>query len=148
MESILIRIIYVQFAESGRVPTVRVRVESESACLESESESADVKDSNPSRESESSKIGTRVRLESESNSSPHLWQSCTRECTQAGMQSCMGPFNYYVTLFLANFDPPPPCHKVSHWSEPPYPRNVTLVCRPGLKPVMLKQEYIITSKIL
>ena len=33
-----------------------------------------------------------------------------------------GPFNHYVTLFLANFDPPShPCHKVSHWSEPPPP---------------------------
>ena len=55
-----------QFAESGRVPTVRVRVESESACLESESRCE-------GPESESSKIGTRVRLESESkDSSPHL----------------------------------------------------------------------------
>ena len=69
------------------------------------------------------------------------------ETCKDGVVYTLGPFNYYVTLFLANFDPPPPCHKVSHWSEPP-PRNVTLVCRPGLKPVMLKKEYIITSKIL
>ena len=57
-----------QFAESGRVPTVRV--ESESACLESESRCEGLES-----ESESSKIGTRVRLESESkDSSPHLWR--------------------------------------------------------------------------
>jgi len=24
-----------------------------------------------------------------------------------------GPFNNYVTLFLVNFDPSPPCHKLS-----------------------------------
>ena len=65
-----------QFAESGRVPTVRVRVESESACLESESES---RCEGLESESESSKIGTRVRLESESkDSSPHLWKIVER----------------------------------------------------------------------
>ena len=42
-----------QFAESGRVPTVRV--ESESACIESESRCEGL-------ESESSKIGTRVPI--------------------------------------------------------------------------------------
>ena len=42
----------------------------------------------------------------------------------------MGPFNYYVTLFLANSDPPPvtKCHTGP--IPPPPPRNVTLVCRP------------------
>ena len=40
----------------------------------------------------------------------------------------MGPFNYYVTLFLANFDPPvTKCHT---GPTPLPPRNVTLVCRP------------------
>ena len=57
----------------------------------------------------------------------------------------MGPFNYYVTLFLANFDPPL-SQSVTLVRNPP--RNVTLVCRPGLKPFMLKKEHIITSKIL
>ena len=51
-----------QFAESGRVPTVRVRVESESACLESESGCPDVKDSSPSP--------ARSGLESDSSPSP------------------------------------------------------------------------------
>ena len=59
-----------------------------------------------------------------------------------------GSFNYYVTVFLANFDPLP-CHKVSHWLEAPPLHNVTLVCRPGLKPaVMLKKEFSISSEIL
>ena len=56
-----------------------------------------------------------------------------------------GPFNYYVTLFLANFDPLP---LVTKCHTGPYPRNVTLVSRPDLKHVMLKKECIITSKIL
>ena len=49
------------------------------------------------------------------------------ECRVSGVarmscRYCLGPFNYYVTLFLANFWPlSPPCHKVSHWSEPPPP---------------------------
>ena len=54
-----------QFAESGRNPMVRVRVESEYACLESESES---RCEGLESESESSKIGTRVRLESKDES--------------------------------------------------------------------------------
>ena len=61
--------------------------------------------------------------------------------------SLMGPFNYYVTFFLANFDPLPLSQSVT-LVRIPSPCNVTLVCRPGLKPVMLKKEYIITSEIL
>src|SRR6218665_3547326 len=30
-----------------------------------------------------------------------------------------GPSIKYVTLFLANFDPPPPCHTLSHIPGPP-----------------------------
>ena len=49
-----------------------VRVESESCMSRAESESKCV-----GLESESNKIGTRVRLESESkDSSPHLWLLC------------------------------------------------------------------------
>ena len=40
----------------------------------------------------------------------------------------MGPFKYYVTLFLANFDPPPPLSQAvtPDRPPPPPPRNVTL----------------------
>src|SRR6218665_3177594 len=31
----------------------------------------------------------------------------------------MGPSIKYVTLFLANFDPPSPCHTLSHIPGPP-----------------------------
>src|SRR6218665_3291956 len=31
----------------------------------------------------------------------------------------LGPSIKYVTLFLANFDPPPPCHTLSHIPGPP-----------------------------
>ena len=37
-----------------------------------------------------------------------------------------GPFNYYVTLFLADFDPPlPPVTKCHIESQPPPPPPVT-----------------------
>ena len=49
-------------------------------------------------------------------------------------QSNEGPFNYYVTLFLVNFDPPLPPVTKCHTGPTP-PRNVTLVCRPGRKSV-------------
>ena len=51
-----------------------------------------------------------------------------------GKKELKGPFNYYVTLILANFSPISPCHKVSHWHDPS-PVTSRLVCRPGLKPV-------------
>ena len=35
-----------------------------------------------------------------------------------GKKELKGPFNYYVTLILANFSPVSPCHKVSHWRDP------------------------------
>ena len=59
-----------------------------------------------------------------------------------------GPFNYYVTLFLANSDPPP-CHKVSHRPDPPPPppRNVTLVCRPENRKSVNKTYTIIVCFI-
>ena len=56
----------------------------------------------------------------------------------------MGPFNYYVTLFLANSDPP--CHKVSHRPDPP-PCNVTLVCRPENRKSVNKTYTIIVCFI-
>src|SRR6218665_4181967 len=54
-----------------------------------------------------------------------------------------GPSIKYVTLFLANFDPPPPCHTLSHIPRPPQkyvthlgpPRfSVGLVQKPEEKP--------------
>src|SRR6218665_301182 len=37
----------------------------------------------------------------------------------------MGPSIKYVTLFLANFYPPPPCHTSSHIPGPPFRKYVT-----------------------
>ena len=44
-----------------------------------------------------------------------------------------GPFNYYVTLFWPILTP---LHLVTKCHTVPPPRNVTLVRRPGLKPVI------------
>ena len=55
----------------------------------------------------------------------------------------LGAVQLLRNAFLANFDP-----LVTKCHTGPNPlRNVTLVCRPDLKPVMLKKECIITSKI-
>ena len=64
--------------------------------------------------------------------------------------SFIGAVQLLRNAFLTNFDPPPPLSQSVTLVRPPPPppRNVTLVCRPGLKPVMLKKEYITTSKIL
>ena len=44
------------------------------------------------------------------------------------ISSHQGPSIKYVTLFLANFDPPPPCHTLSHIPGPP-----RFLCRPSTK---------------
>src|SRR6218665_1320467 len=49
------------------------------------------------------------------------------------MRSSYGPSIKYVTLFLANFDPLPPCHTLSHIPVPPiFSRPSTR--KPGQKP--------------
>ena len=59
----------------------------------------------------------------------------------------LGAVQLLRNAFLAYFDLHPLSQSVT-LVQPPSPRNVTLVGRPGLKPVMLKKEIIITSKIL
>ena len=49
---------------------------------------------------------------------------------------CMGPFNYYVTLFLADFDPPlPPVTKCHTGPNPP--RNARLSARPKVENLLI-----------
>ena len=62
----------------------------------------------------------------------------------------LGAVQLLRNAFFGQFWPPLPLVTKCHTgpNPPPPPHNVTLVCRPGLKPVMLKKEYIITSKIL
>ena len=55
------------------------------------------------------------------------WINCPRVILMQGMAvenlqlSCMGPFNYHVSLFWSILTPLPSYHKVSHWPEPPTP---------------------------
>ena len=59
-----------------------------------------------------------------------------------GKNELKGTFNYYVTLFLANFASCLTLFTKCHTGpNPPLPRNVTLVCRPGLKPVIYRVHY-------
>ena len=88
---------------------------------------------------------TTNRLTKSGQPTNHLidWSTDIDNCMHHFVPPRSGPFNYYVTLFWPILTPPPSCHKVSHWPEPPppSPRNVTLVCRPSLTHVMLKSYY-------
>ena len=55
-------------------------------------------------------------------------ESCATLCVFPTSGS-LGPFNYYVTLFLANFDPPPPLVTKCHTGPNPK-RNAPLSAWP------------------
>ena len=49
------------------------------------------------------------------------------------IQPKLGAVQLLRNAFLTNFDPPPPVTKCHTDPNPPSPRNVTLICRPGRK---------------
>src|SRR6218665_1799941 len=60
--------------------------------------------------------GHRATVDSEEEFYIHTYAHNTYVHMHIGLQ---GPSIKYVTLFLANFDPPFPCHTLSHISDPP-----------------------------
>src|SRR6218665_3791479 len=51
--------------------------------------------------------------------------ACTTKNWGSEMCDILGPSIKYVTLFLANFDPPLPCHTLSHIPGPPKVRHTS-----------------------
>src|SRR6218665_916745 len=74
------------------------------------------------------------------NDEYHFFVKSYRTRSITGQRGHKGPSIKYVTLFLANFDPPPPVthpgtpQSASHISDPPR-FSVGLVQKPGEKPL-------------
>src|SRR6218665_3006586 len=70
------------------------------------------------------------------NRGMHHWlRGDGRPWRESNVVSCcafasVGPSIKYITLFLANFDPPSPCHTLSHIPRPPKVRHTSRTTPP------------------
>src|SRR6218665_1122188 len=73
---------------------------------------------------------------------------CVHTCISLCECVCVGPSIKYVALFWNNFNPPPPCHTLSHISGPPLKYVTHLGTLPRIFSSTCIHTYVFTGRFV